>query len=148
MSVLAADTGNPVPTHFNPADWFLQMISVDYRTPQEAEATKARLDGIVEHCGRHNTIKAMMPPGPPCDLQTHEAGASICLQFKLLFARSWAEQLRDKNTFIIKALFNIFFSALFGLVYFQMDFDQKSLQSRTGLLFFQVMNAAFVILQL
>merc|ERR1719265_1294671 len=38
---------------------------------------------------------------------------------------------------------NLFFTLMFGLVYLRMGTDQTSLQDRTGILFFMVMNQAF-----
>ena len=73
----------------------------------------------------------------------HSGGASFCLAFGLLTKRSWRELTRDKGTLCIKYAMNLFFTLMFGFVYFRMDFDQTSLQDRTGILFFQAMNQAF-----
>ena len=41
-----ATLGEPVPEDFNPADHFLDAVSVDYRTPELIETTKARIEKL------------------------------------------------------------------------------------------------------
>ena len=43
-----AEVGYPVPTGFNPADYYLDIISVDYRSEDAKHESQARLDGIVK----------------------------------------------------------------------------------------------------
>ena len=43
-----AALGEPVPKDFNPADHFLDVISIDYRSPEQTVATKARIERIAE----------------------------------------------------------------------------------------------------
>jgi hypothetical protein len=49
-----------VPSDFNPADHFLDVISVDYRTPELTESTKARIEKLVAGC--HPAPVPLMPP--------------------------------------------------------------------------------------
>jgi hypothetical protein len=51
--------------------------------------------------------------------------------------------MRDKIAIVLKCFFQAFFAFIFGLVYWQLETDQSSIQNRTGLIFFLTMNQAF-----
>eukprot|EP00415_Alexandrium_ostenfeldii_P002813 UN2813 len=51
--------------------------------------------------------------------------------------------MHDRVAIGIKTFMQLIFTIMFGTVYYQMDMSQKSLQNRTGILFFASMNQAF-----
>jgi len=65
------------------------------------------------------------------------------MAFWLLLQRTWRENTRDKATLGFKYAANVFFTALYCYMYWQMDMSQTSLQSRVGLCFFMAQNQAF-----
>ena len=148
-----ASLGAPVPQDFNPADHFLDAISVDFRSPELEATTRApgetRFEGVAP-------ARRGPPAGAPArtvtvasqgaraerDRATH-ARSQFWVPFKLLLFRTWREQTRDVATLTIKYAMNTFFCLLFGVVYLRMRRDQISIQDRTGILFFQAMNQAF-----
>ena len=144
--------GSPVPQDFNPADHFLDAISVDFRSPALTTETKARIetlyDGFVETYAPAPVV-LLKSETPMSELNRKElqsvngARTQFWVPFKLLFFRTWREQTRDVATLTIKYSLNTFFCLLFGVVYLRMNRDQISIQDRTGILFFQAMNQAF-----
>ena len=159
-----AGLGEPVPQDFNPADHFLDVISVDYRTPELTESTKERIEKLVAGCkpaevplltpegGKDVTAAAAAAAGGEKRVESgagHVAGGAnggdgaFWVPFTLLLARTWREQTRDTASLTIKYFMNTFFCLLFGVVYLRMARDQISIQDRTGILFFQAMNQAF-----
>ena len=153
-----AALGEPVPKDFNPADHFLDVISIDYRSPEQTVATKARIERIAKACDvkLHPLVApaALAPAGADDDDAgtTRKEGedaakvgfvAAFWVPFTLLLARTWREQVRDVASLSIKYIMNTFFCLLFGIVYLRMKTDQTSIQDRTGILFFQAMNQAF-----
>lgn len=144
--------GSPVPQDFNPADHFLDAISVDFRSPALTTETKARIetlyDGFVETYAPAPVV-LLKSETPMSELNRKElqsvngARTQFWVPFKLLFFRTWREQTRDVVTLTIKYSLNTFFCLLFGVVYLRMNRDQISIQDRTGILFFQAMNQAF-----
>jgi len=165
-----AGLGEPVPADFNPADHFLDVISVDYRTPALTQSTKERIEKLVAGC-KPAVVPLLAPEsgagasgvvvrggsggggGGTSDGsklgvsswadQGGSREAAFWIPFKLLLARTWREQVRDTASLTIKYFMNSFFSLLFGVVYLRMARDQISIQDRTGILFFQAMNQAF-----
>ena len=153
-----AALGEPVPKDFNPADHFLDIISVDYRTPKLMESTKERIEklakgvaqatvpivGLDANAGlEKGLVMGMTSSGRGEAEQTSKDASRFWIPFKLLLARTWREQTRDTTTLTIKYVMQTFFSLLFGVVYLRMASDQTSIQDRTGILFFQAMNQAF-----
>jgi ABC-type multidrug transport system ATPase subunit len=147
--------GFPLPPNFNPADFFIDLVSVDQRDDEALKSTEERLKNLQEawadHQARNFTTndpsaagykerrQSILEAKTPKPAGQHE----FFMPFLLLLKRSWREQMRDKFALIFKILFMAFFALIFGLVYFQLDRTQKSIQDRTGILFFLTMNQAF-----
>ena len=154
-----ANAGVPVPLGFNPADHYLDVISVDLRSDEAAERTGKVVAKLrrrfAEHAAaaddgfklgavdNHDDASAKAKNGAGDEGLARHTEPSFCTAFWLLLERSWREQTRDKFTLAIKYSMNTFFCLMFGLVYFQMPRDQTSIQNRTGILFFTAMNQAF-----
>jgi ABC-type multidrug transport system ATPase subunit len=160
-----ASLEQPVPEDFNPADHLLDVISVDYRTSEQEGVSKARVDKIVQswqQSGGSLSLEDAPSGDSKKQLQDEEShamvsvelteayaeahggsGASCCTAFPLLLTRTWRELTRNKVELALQIFMNMFFSALFGVIYLRMPFSQKSIMDRTGLLFFQAMNGAF-----
>jgi ABC-type multidrug transport system ATPase subunit len=150
-----AALGFPVPPDFNPADHFLDIASKDTRTPALAVESQARVDKLVGAFAKQEEDAAAAAPtcggrgargaaagGAGRSIAEHTP-ASGWVAFRLLLHRNWKEQTRDKTALALKYVMAIFFSVIFGLVYFRMDHDQISIQNRSGILFFVAMNQAF-----
>jgi len=148
-----ASAGFAVPKDFNPADHFLDVISLDHRNDEELSKSQARLGRLLAASGDlGGALRA-----PPAALEATSAAtlpwhlhakvrprqASRCVQFALLLKRAWREVMRDKVALCFKMIMQLFFTLVFGSVYYRMDMSQRSLQNRTGILFFMSMNQAF-----
>ena len=148
-----ASLGAPVPQDFNPADHFLDAISVDFRSPELEATTRARVEALYQGFAATRDAKTTDELGAVATgLRTfgnrkrdggERARSQFWVPFKLLLFRTWREQTRDVTTLTIKYAMNTFFCLLFGVVYLRMPRDQISIQDRTGILFFQAMNQAF-----
>jgi ABC-type multidrug transport system ATPase subunit len=180
-----ANLGFPLPRAFNPADFFLDVISVDQRSEEALVASKARVAkltdayaayetktksvGVVDAPTSHGTSAdahsgvIVSPAAATADVdgvysfgdsgshdnssgggETHfRESAGFVGPFLLLLKRTWREQTRDKGTLLIKHGMALFFTIVFGVVYWDMGRDQTSIMNRTGILFFMAMNQAF-----
>mmetsp|Transcript_10372 Transcript_10372/g.18583 ORF Transcript_10372/g.18583 Transcript_10372/m.18583 type:complete len:645 (-) Transcript_10372:81-2015(-) len=138
----------PVPEDFNPADHFLDLISIDYRSQSEEAKTREVVSTVVSECPsvKQTQVLPLQPANarlPPV-LQSQEHRQANCfVAFDLLTIRTWRELTRDKATLTMKFAANTFFTMIFASIYFRMDMSQISLQNRQGILFFMAMNQAF-----
>jgi len=142
-----ARIGFPVPSHFNDADHYLDVISVDYRTPETEAQTRQVVEKVVAGCPAPvATLTKPQPVGAvlPRELSgQRKVSVPFFAAFGLLCSRTWRELTRDKATLGTKYAANCFFTALFAWIYFRMDMSQTSLQNRTGICFFMAMNQGF-----
>jgi ABC-type multidrug transport system ATPase subunit len=164
-----AKLGFPLPRAFNPADFFLDVISVDQRSEDAMQSSKARVAKLTDAYAEHEKIykgaevkRAGAAGGGAmwsADSDEEQLGHMVAAEkaeeahfresagfwgpFFLLLKRTWREQTRDKGTLAIKHGMALFFTIVFGVVYFDMGNDQTSIMNRTGILFFQAMNQAF-----
>ena len=102
--------------------------------------------GTARACAQRRLRAARPTPSREARRLSSPAAAeapSAWTAFRLLLHRNWLEQTRDKTALFLKFGMNVFFSIVFGLVYYRMSHDQASLQNRTGILFFVAMNQAF-----
>ena len=161
-----AGASQPIPTAFNPADFIIDAVSVDYKDPASTEECVRRVDALLAAwrvrpaavltaaaAGRGGAQYGAVDGESKAWLarimeERHprgEAWAKSATAFRLLSSRCFQELTRDKSAVALKMAANVFFALIFGLVYFRMDRSQTSLQNRTGILFFTAMNMAFGI---
>lgn len=147
-----ANLGHPMPEKFNPADFYVDLVSIDQRDPKELTRTMDRLDGLVRAFEKHQAAAPQLRQSEHVDARKSildaRAGSPLgqtafFVPLAYLITRGWREQMRDKGAIAIKIAFNIFFGLLFGLVFFQLNFDQKAIQDRMGIMAFLTMNQAF-----
>jgi ABC-type multidrug transport system ATPase subunit len=140
-----ATLGHDLPAKYNPADFFIDLVSLDYTN---ADVTKEGQDRVAKLVAgwTNNSPDTSIVMRKTLMESRREAPAGMTTYFRPLalhVARTWREQLRDKVAFLLKIFFISFFTAIFGAVYFRLDKEQTGIQDRTGLLFFLSMNQAF-----
>ncbi|GBG66269.1 hypothetical protein CBR_g57867 [Chara braunii] len=164
--------GYECPTHFNPAEFFSDLISVDYSSPAKEEESKKRLQKLVaafraQGCsyvepsssrtenpytvtgGKRNGNGNGNGLALTRDLESpgrNEPGSSWWVQFKLLMIRSWRQVTRDKATNIIRGMMTGTSALIFGAIFWQMGLKQTAIQDRMGLLQVAAINTAMASL--
>jgi len=142
-----AQIGLPVPHDFNPADHYLDVISVDYRNKETEEASKQTVAKVVANCPAPSYEDMKIAPVGvvlPAELTAaNKARVGFHVAFGILLRRTWRELTRDKAALGAKFGANAFFTLLFAWIYWRMDMTQTSLMNRTGICFFMAMNQAF-----
>jgi len=146
--------GHKMPPNFNPADFFIDLVSIDQRDEKDMKRTKDQLTDLIEAWKTNVTAGKSSPDtGTDSDAQKRSilearsappAGqTAFFMPLAYLTQRGWREQMRDKVAVIFKCCFQAFFGVVFGLVYLRLGYDQRSIQDRTGILVFLTMNQAF-----
>jgi len=142
--------GFQCPEAYNPADFFLDLLSMDTRTIESEKETSGRIDVLGKNWEEHSktlTFKGTSSGGMENVSLIGEGGnkdyKKILRNSSLLAWRSFVEQTRDFKTIFIKSLIISFFSLLIGGIFSNIGNDQESIQNRKGLLFFIPINLAF-----
>lgn len=157
-------TGFSSPRFFNPADFFLDILSPDHRTEESEQRTMS----VVHRLGDQWAAAEVATDKNREEENRQQKGAetetvavaadttqikqtrseSFELQksiqsFYLLFWRAWKEQSRAWNVTAIKMFTSVFFGLIIGGIYSRTGYDQAGIRSREGLLFVIVLNQAF-----
>ena len=145
------------PNHTNPADFFMDITSLDARNPEREKASQERIELFAaEAAARQLGEKAVESAKEQLRLAAMAASernesvemrdtthASWMKQFSLLMKRASMNQRRNfigvGVTVAIELVYALIVSALFRNV----GTDQKGVQDRIGCLFFVVLNVAY-----
>eukprot|EP00931_Biecheleriopsis_adriatica_P004159 TRINITY_DN105872_c0_g1_i1.p1 TRINITY_DN105872_c0_g1~~TRINITY_DN105872_c0_g1_i1.p1 ORF type:complete len:681 (-),score=135.07 TRINITY_DN105872_c0_g1_i1:54-2021(-) len=151
-----AKLGYDLPPKFNPADFFIDLVSIDQRDESELERTEKQLAGLVESWKTRMASAAAGDGGDDVETvaskkksildarpESPAGHTAFFMPLAYLMQRGWREQMRDRTAVVFKCFFQAFFGMVFGLVYFQLGNDQRAIQDRMGILVFLTMNQAF-----
>lgn len=154
--------GLPCPTMENPADFFLDQITVDLRDPEAREVSQARvnrlhaaweaienerLDEEVRRSGEQSVVQPTEADSERRKRKKEEWPTSWGMEFTYLMQRNFRTSFRDRQSIIATIVQTIVVFLLLGFVFFQLPDDFAGVQGRIGLLFFIPINMAFTIIQ-
>lgn len=132
---------------YNPADFFLDILSPDTRTPELDALAQNRINMLADlwedmtkdkELVSHRTSEAIQHiPSNPMTPKRFFRNLGI------LFWRSFSELSRDRVVITFKCILAVFFSCLIGAMYNNITNDQASIYNRQGLLFIIVLNQGF-----
>ena len=147
--------GHVTPDTFNPADYFLDILSPDTRSVEEEIATKNR----IQHLGNQWLMKddTDLKAGREAIIATAKAsktkqvkevgggetGDKVFDNFRLLCWRTASEQWRNTKAFTFKMIMAIVFALIVGAIWCNIGLNQASIQDRVGVLFFIAINQTF-----
>jgi ABC-type multidrug transport system ATPase subunit len=143
--------GHPCPPHYNPAEFYADLISVDPTNPETEQRTRQRIQQLVDAFKQKQAMRQLDDGGavPEDDTALSQSSAADATptagwrrQFRLLLSRSWRQATRDKATNFARAGTNISSALIFGSIYFRMRRTQSTVQDRIGLLQVSAINAA------
>eukprot|EP01041_Mallomonas_annulata_P001000 gene1000-1966_t len=147
-SIYFTKAGYANPHLFNPADFFLDILSPDTRSYEKDMDSKARIQNLSEYWltsleekERRKSISEVFNVIQP--IGTDGSIMKVLFNFKLLCWRSFTESRRDYQTIKVKFITSIMFSLIFGGIYSNSGNSQKAVQDRAGFLFIVCLNQSF-----
>eukprot|EP01135_Chromosphaera_perkinsii_P006341 Nk52_evm70s485 gene=Nk52_evmTU70s485 len=150
--------GLPCPMHTNPADFFLDISTVDPRTKESLLETQGRLDFLYDQYKKSSYNEKVeaecskLSRNVQSDSDTFMSRLKFkpnknfqpwLMEFAILFRRAFNSFRREKRVTVIQLFQNIFMGLLAGFIFFQVDDNQAGIQNRNGALFFGVLNPCF-----
>jgi energy-coupling factor transporter ATP-binding protein EcfA2 len=140
---------------FNPADYFLDILSPDNRSHELEVESAARIQRLGDewvYRGDHYSMRER--PASPDGAQVQANGDvrsvgsssdmnKVVRNLKILAWRALVEQSRDVGMLIFKMVFVCFFGLIIGGIYSNIGFTQTSIQNRNGVLYFISIQVAF-----
>jgi len=144
-----SELGHIMPENYNPADFVLDLVSVDQRSTTAEAATKKRMDDLnahflsrPEHALSDSDIDGSMPTDTSEVRPKYKYPTTFPRQFSLLLKRAVRQKFRDRIVMMIPLGGTIFFSLLLGFLYYRSGYNltQEAIQDKVGCLFFLALN--------
>ena len=142
--------GFPCPPEFNPADFFLDVVSMDYRNQKEEVASRRRIQLLGDTYASEGRTLATRKSVDA--LQAEEivvANEEVrfpngpLTEFWLLLKRSWKQSSRDRLPQFITLFQTIIIGFTLAALYSDMQDSATPVQDETGILFFICIFSAF-----
>ncbi len=132
--------GFPSPLFHNPADFFLDVLSPDFRTPESTKRTRAVIHSLAQRwVSAEKEVVAVSRKvenekenyANIRETQSEALGVTKTINnFCLLFGRAWKEQTRALDVNGVKIFTSLFFGLIIGGIYSGTTHDQASIRSR------------------
>ena len=136
--------GYPFPVHTNPADYFLDYITLDQRTKEKRLESIARIENFGSEYEKVKTVDFPSTQKFENESVSSRSSSSWFNEYAILFHRGVQHQFRDKETCIAafgEALITLLIlSGMFARV----PSDSTGVQNRTGGIFFLCINIIFI----
>lgn len=138
--------GHPLPKQSNPAEHYLEIISVDYTSEETINKSFARIDRLVEACPAPAISSESPKESTESTNNTNVVATRKRMgplgQIGVLFVRAWKQITRDKKTNISRFMSSLMSALLFGAIYWRLGWKQRTIQDRLGLLQVCTVNTA------
>lgn len=147
--------GFPIPNHVNPAERYLELVSVDYSTDAAVSESRARIDRIVKEfdtwrsdrnsSSANESLTSKKSENKSTEtavVKTPSRRPNVVSQIRILFLRAWRQIIRDKKTNVSRLMSSLFSALLFGSIYWRLGLTQRTIQDRMGLLQVCTINSA------
>jgi hypothetical protein len=158
MASYFASLGYPCPNQVSPAEFYVDLISVDYSSPEKEEESKHRIQELGDALratqlkdGYSQDDMSISNNGNYRSVGTLKRGLGGMLKtaltkFVLLYRRAWRSVSRDKSLNIARFMSSLFSALLFGAIYFRMGNGSSTVPDRLGLLQVAAVNTAMTSL--
>lgn len=140
----------PCPGEFNPADFFLDVVSMDYRSGGEESSSRRRiqlLGDLFATEGHSLTSRHSVDALQVSNIVAANEGVAFpngpFTEFGLLLSRSWKQQSRDRLPQIITVVQTVVIGFTLAALYSDMHNSDTPVQDETGILFFICIFSAF-----
>ncbi|KAJ2742906.1 hypothetical protein GGI20_004147 [Coemansia sp. BCRC 34301] len=150
-----AGIGYQCPVHENPADYFIDLMTLDYRSDDALARSKAQVkelaEKFVEREAQLVTSSGSEKPPSASDKGVEFSGEldlprnNWLSEYSTLARRDWANALRNVPFLMGQVTQSVFMALLIGFMFFYLKMDSVSVQNRLGVLFIVAVNATFPI---
>lgn len=166
MTSFFATVGYPCPAKgVNPAEFLLDLISIDYSSPNSEKESRERVTTIQQAFSKSSYAddifasidKLKNKPPSQRQIKGHGEALNRCTSFgdrlrlgtmkaRTLLKRAWRTILRDKSLNIARFASSTFSALLFGAIYYKLGKGAGTVPDRLGLLQVAAVNTAMTSL--
>ncbi|GJQ09948.1 hypothetical protein GpartN1_g1739.t1 [Galdieria partita] len=152
--------GYPCPQHYNPADFFLDVISRDGRSKEAEQESQKKIEYLgncFEKYGKQLIVENSMKELEEDDVQMYTKPSksnlnsekfanSYTFEFLLLAKRAFKLEIREKASNIARVAQTLFFAVFLGLIWLNKgrNISYRDYDAVAGILFFLLINQSFI----
>ncbi|KAJ2716673.1 hypothetical protein H4R19_000508 [Coemansia spiralis] len=155
-----AGLGHPCPVHENPADYYIDLMTLDYHDSQTLADSRERIAQLAHSFVQHDEKKAAAGP-PAAERAASESGTMTersalfmnamprnpwYFEFATLVCRDWRNLVRNMEFLVSQVFQSVATSLIVGFMFFYLKHDSVSVQNRLGVLYIVVLNATFPVI--
>lgn len=139
--------GYSCPKIENPADYFIDILTIDSTSEKTTQESDDRVDNIIESA--RNKPHVHTSEGEKSDFndkdlnQNNKGGAGFLKQLALLTHRTAKNTLRDVPLLVGRTVQNVLLVCMIIILFIQMDNDQTSIQDRISVVFMCLLGLTF-----
>ena len=141
------------PVNFNPADFFLDVVSMDFRSKEAEDGSRERIQLLADRFesvretyegGIHQQHRRSIDGCDDCsDLSVVVFPNNPFTEFGLLLRRAWKQQSRDILPIAITVMQTVVVGFILAAIYSDMGSSSTPVQDELGILFFVCIFSAF-----
>lgn len=139
-----SNLGFVCPIHHNPADFFLDLISIDSSSQESITTCSSRISNLTETWKNHENIHLqeslrVIASNEPMPIHQNAFTFSFrkwYTDFLILVFRAFMNKYRDFWGIAFQIFPTLFLAVLISLIFRDLGYEQRSIQDRTGVLFF------------
>lgn len=166
-----AKLGYHCPMHENPADFFVDVMTLDYRSKETLESSRQRITDLAIAFSQHSLANCSSSVYHQHRRQQHTANTNTMVntdsdifnqhksqpfiehignnwffEFQTLAKRDWLNLLRNMPFLASQAVQSLITAVVVGLMFYYLKNDSTSVQNRMGVLFIIAINATFPVI--
>ena len=132
------------PVHENPADFFIDCTTIDFRSNECREESEARISQLAD-AWKSNTELHPNAPEYSDDVSTIPISKKQLWALEVLWIMisSSVNEVRNKSFLMARGTQSIFLGFILGLLYLRIGNDQSTIADRNGILFFAIVSISF-----
>jgi len=141
--------GHPCPINYNPADHYVQVLSIEAGREEECVKTINHISEQFKNTTNGKDLMNLIDENKANEIEfkpkngTSQYKSSFCRQLWALLGRSWLSMTKEPMVTRIRLFQTLTAALIFGLLYFDQNLDQKGIMNINGVIFICITNMSF-----
>ncbi|KAJ1808844.1 hypothetical protein LPJ56_003918 [Coemansia sp. RSA 2599] len=154
-----ASIGYQCPVHENPADFFVDLMTLDYRSKETLSSSKERVVSLIEQFNEYTAAQNGASSEKQSVASGYRSNNAIAAyqeestarnnwfyEYSTLARRDWINTSRNIPYMIGQGTQTVFMALLIGFMFFYLKHDALSINNRLGVLFIVCISATFPVI--
>ena len=135
--------GYECPAFENPADFYIDLLTIDSTSIEKEEESKRRINDIIERSENNRYVAEHFQPDEHEQIAKPPAMPGRIMQTYLITKRSMMNTQGNPGYLIGKTIQAVVMAIAIAILWWQIDNDQSAIQDRAGVVFIVLLSSAF-----